>query len=396
MPWAASAAIDALPEVERGQITPAIDDVPELESRDLALRCEARPRYRALTPAEAQCLAADESPLGTLLSDERAALRDSPGLCHGNERAVAVMRRALTHAAAEARNASAGDALKAYYHLVEAEGLHDLALDSRQTLGTALAELDTLRQRGITIPPTAGEVERQQIELDQQTVAGELAILQLNNALRELTGLRSGDDTQRFWPVAELKVVAEPIDLDAAVTEGLQWRPELNLLRYVERQLDRETLPVARQVLSGVTGILGSQPPTKRCSLTPLAFILCGSQGDADELVARRRQLHQYRRDREQAVAAEIRQAVYTVEARLKQVAVAKRRLTAMRQQATDAAERQQAARGNFVEVAVAELTAIQAQADLLSAVVAWELARVELREAQGMLIFECRGAACP
>lgn len=397
VPFQQSGSIDMLPRVERGQVEPAVDDVPDLQALDRSHRRAVGEEYRALTPVEAQCLAAAESSLGNLLAGERSAVQPRGGLCHDNERAVAVMRRALSYAAAEARNRSAADALEAYYRLLETEGLRDLVGESAATLQEALNEVTRLRERGMTIPPEVAQLEGQQITLDERRVEAELAIVRLNSTLRDLTGLRAPDEQVLFWPTTELTVATRPIDIDLAVAEGLQMRPELNMLRYVERQLDTETLPVARQVLGGLSAIAGAQPAlAKCCSLLALASLLCGSEADEAEVAARRRQLREYRRDRERAVEAEIRQAVYTVDARVKQVALAKRRLVEATLTASDAVERQQAGRGNFVEVTSAELAAVQARADLVSAVVAWKLAEVDLREAQGVLIFECSASGNP
>lgn len=397
IPYEQSGQVEALPPAERAPIVPDVGRLPPLTEADLTLRGEVPRAYHALTPGQAQCLSAEESALGNLLSRERSAVQSSGGVCHNNERTAAVMRRALSYASAEARNESAGDGLEAYYRLVEAEGLRDVLRESGQSVDETLREVETLRQRGVTIPPEARSITSSRLTLSDQIIDDDLAVLQLNSRLRELTGLRAESDGALFWPVVKLTVDAAPVDIELAVAEGLQMRPELNLLRFVERNLDEETLPVARAVLGGISGALGTQPTSKTCcSLLALAKLMCAGSDEA-EAAARRRQLRQYRIDRERAVEAEIRRAVFEVEARLKQVAVAKERLGEAELNFSEATERQRAGRGSFVEATEAQTSALEARGGLVRAVVAWELARVSLREAQGLLIFECGGTrACP
>ncbi len=395
--------IDSLPAVDRGSLEPSVEQVPDVHTLELTLGQEVTREYRALTPAEAQCLAAQESSLGNLLAAERNAVQSSDKLCHRGDRSAAIMRRALSYAASEARNQSAGDSLEAYYRLVEAEGLRDVLSETTTSLQQAIDEVETLRRRGITIPPGANEIERRQSDLQNRIVEDQLAIVKLNNRLRQLTGLKAPDNQVHFWPVVQLNVTTTPIDVDSAVAEGLQMRPELNLLRFVERQLDEDMLPVARQVVSGVTGILGTQPSTPCCcSLLTMAKLFCSTCAEENELAARRRQLSQYRADREQAVEAEIRENAYSVDSRLRQIAIVKERVAATQQDHSDAQERQQAGRGSFVEIETAELAMLQARADLVSAVASWEVARAALRESQGLLACECgnvnmlAGGKCP
>lgn len=396
--WRASApTIDSLPPVGRVEIVPDTDAIGAFAVVDLTLRRGDGVEYRGLTPEETQCLAVDESPLGDAIDAERRAIQAPPGACGKGERGAAVMRRLLAYAAAEARNKSAGDALEAYYRLVQAEAQHDLLARTRNTLRATASDLEQARRRGLTLPPEANAIAARQLAVNQSVVEDDLAVLKLNTALAQLTGLSRPDERLRFWPVTRLAATAAPVDIDVAIAEGMALRPELNLLRYAEASLDEETLPAVRQMMGGISGILGMQPAAPSCStLAKLCVLLCGST-DAEEAAARRRQLRQYRIDREEAVADEIRQAAYTIEARARQIALAKEGVALAQQRLSDAVERQRIAQATLADVTAAQTAALEAHGDLVGRVVEWELARVELREAQGKLVSECRGnGACP
>ena len=83
--------------------------------------------YRALGPAECQCLAAQASQLGKLFDGERPALaanESAGGCCSRTDNTLSY--DVLCTAALEARNRSAGDALNAYYLLAQNEARLDL------------------------------------------------------------------------------------------------------------------------------------------------------------------------------------------------------------------------------------------------------------------------------
>ncbi len=108
------------------------------------------------------------------------------------------------------------------------------------------------------------------------------------------------------------------------------------------------------------------------------------------EAATRRGQIQGLLGRQEQAAAEEIRRAADTVEARLREIALAKRN----RDSCQNRLERVQARRGadgvTALDVTRAQLDLYQAESELVGKVVAWKIAEVKLLEAQGALPIEC------
>ena len=94
--------------------------------------------------------------------------------------------------------------------------------------------------------------------------------------------------------------------------------------------------------------------------------------------------------EREQAVSEEIRQAVILRDARLRQVALAQQRLEEAIELVAQTKSRHEHAEATYFDVLRANLAEQQAQADLITAVIGWEIAEYKVRQAQGLLVYEC------
>ncbi|HEY1598319.1 MAG TPA: hypothetical protein VGG64_01865 [Pirellulales bacterium] len=350
--------------------------------------------YRALGPAECQCLAARASKLGNLLDGERRALaanESAGGGCSRTDNSLTY--DVLRTAALEARNRSAGDALNAYYLLAQNEARIDLVTRALAETRQATANIERLRQQGLKMPAEDDRFLRREIELrDQQAQLGG-AISQLNAQLWQLIGLEPTPPQERIWPTERLEVVVERIDVDEAVQNGLAMRPELSMLRRLRRTLDEDSLPAARAALAQVSPLLGLAPQSSGCGgLLGLVGALRKLHTAERELPERRRQLNQYAHDRELEVAAEIRLAAETVELRLRQIAIAKESLDHLTARRGDAEARAKSSGATFADLTAAHLAVIQAEGDVIEKVAAWKIAQARLKQSQGLLVAEC----CP
>ncbi|MBX9791063.1 MAG: TolC family protein [Pirellulales bacterium] len=377
---------EMLPLVERGRLIPLVEDLPPLNP--MATGAEELPEYRGLTPLEAQCLAVMHSALGNLLSNERRAMREKPGLCHP-DRVAEIKRRVLAYASAEARNHSGGVGLELYFRLAEAEAKRDILAASLGEIMAGQERLAEAVEQGIEAAEARDRLFPQRTQSIDALVAVDLAIEQLNGQLRRQLGFRQDGYPFRFWPVVELQVTAEPLDTEALVANGLAMRPELNAIRVVGSNLDRSTLPAVRDFLKSISPLLGNDSPESACKLLSKLLALC-SGAVGEELAERRAQIMRHLAEREQAVAEEIRQGVILVEARLRLVALAKEKLEEASETLRQTRSQHENAEATYFDVLRATLAEQQARADLISAVVGWEIAMAKLRESQGLLVYEC------
>jgi hypothetical protein len=379
---------EMLPLVERGHLVPAVDELPPMNPLGLDLGIDQLPEYRGLTPLECQCLAVMHSALGNLLSGERRAMREKAEICHP-DRVAEIKRRVLAYASAEARNHSGGVGMEMYFHLAEAEAKRDILEVSLNEIMTGQEKLASAVAEGIDAAEARDRLFPQRTQSVDALVAVDLAIEQLNAQLRRQLGFRQDGYPFRFWPVVELRVTAEPLDTEALVANGLAMRPELNAIRVVGSNLDRSTLPAMRDFLKSISPLLGNDAPDGACKLLSKLHALC-SGAVGEELSERRAQIMRHLAEREQAVAEEIRQAVILVEARLRQVALAKEKLEEASETLRQTQSQHENAEATYFDVLRATLAEQQSRADLISAVVGWEIAMVKVREAQGLLVYEC------
>ena len=112
--------------------------------------------------------------------------------------------------------------------------------------------------------------------------------------------------------------------------------------------------------------------------------------GSGAELETRRRQLAEYLHDREQAVADEVRQAAANVRYHGRLAAIAWERERSWEEKLREVESRQRQGLAPFAEVASTTLDLLKARSDVLTEVMAWHIARVKLRQAQGLLAAEC------
>jgi len=368
--------------IERGKISPDVSelipsdsDVPPAGDSSL---------YRAVDEDECKCLAATNAPLANLV-DLEGELAICAASGHGRSKgyAACIQRELLAYRAAAQRNRAAADALELFFHLAEAEHNRDSLSRSLEEMERMRDNVARLKSLGMETGIDESELYRRQTALLDREATLLLSIEKINGQLKQCLGLDVEDATP-IWPSAELKVVAQKIDIDDAVAQAMVMRPDLGALQLITENLDGNTLPAARSTLRAMDTLLG----LSSSKLPAICMLLCGSHDT--EWATRQDQLNRLYIDQQRAVAAEVRRAVLTVKTRLRQVTLAKEQLDNQQKRLKD----RQALWGDEdvtpFEIAEARLSVIQAQSDLVHQVVAWKIACAKLKEAQGLLAFEC------
>jgi len=380
-----------LEQTQRGVITPDVTRVGAFAQVDKILGYP-RPggQYHALSPADCQCLAVNAAPRANLLDDERRALaaRESRGLCQGEDNSLTY--DVLRTAALEDRNRQAGEALNDYYSLAQREAQLDLAGRAIGDAHRGVEGFNKAAEQGLMTRADKTEFPRREIELRDQQAQLQNGVLQLNSRLWHSIGIRPNSPDDRIWPTTDMTVTVEPIDVDEAVQIGLASRPELGLLRRA-RCATTEQLNSARVALSQVSPLLGLAPQPAKCD-GPFGILeaLKVKARAERELAERQQQLNRLAWQREQEVAAEIRQNVATVELRLRQVALAKESLAQWRSRTEELQGRSQTGGATFAEVIGGRLATAQAESDLIEQIAAWKIAQARLKQSQGLLVMEC------
>lgn len=363
-----------------------VRDLATLDSRWPPLSA-ADIRYRAVTAEQCCVLAAQHSTVGNLLSAEAAAVRSAASTRQRRlSRSDSLHVQVLKQSALEARNRTAGTALELYYRLVEAEANARILDDALRLLDEAAAELARAREADLPTGPDPGQFARERLQLQGQRVELERSIGELNTRLKQLIGLSGTSHHLRLWPQYEYAVQVTVYDPEREVARGLASRPELAGLRTLQNDLDAETVDVAKRLLAGVNGLLGGSGGGA-AGILGIATALRRSRADAAEVAARRAQVEQYTRDREQEIATDIRQAVDNIAARLREVALAEETRQAWERRVEDLRQRREVGRATYADVVTAQLALLRAQSAEVSGIVAWQIAEVKLREAQGLLV---------
>ncbi|HVX62628.1 MAG TPA: hypothetical protein VHC19_18560 [Pirellulales bacterium] len=391
---APTAVEEALPAIAPQGFEFDISDVGAPHDVDQAL---GRPfprnvRYRGLSAETCQCMAVENSSQGNSLAAERRSVLARASKHHGLSEEDRVRVRALRASELEARNKSASAALETYYSLAEVEANMSIVEASLAEIDGTLADVKRLRNQGVKLPFDESELTRKRIDLVDKRTDLDLKAGQLNAQLTRLLGLQTTDPNVRIWPTTDWKVVVEPIDLDAAVQEGLSLRPELQFLNSLPNSLNTETIGVVSEIVAGAGGLIGAQ--SKVAGLVErlgLRDLFGGRQAKERELPVRRRQLAEFTQQRRLDITTEIQQGVHAVENSLRQIAVAKQRMQSWDRRLAELRSKQRIEEASFVDQSVAQLSAFQAQSDQTHQIIGWKIAQAKLKEAQGKLVLECQ-----
>jgi len=368
---------------ERGKIVADLSTLPSYEAVDHALSPPPKPlEYRVLTAGEVQCLAAANSPTAKLLvAESEAVLSGGGGILHqAAQRAAPMQSKLLCIHAIDERNKSAGMALELFYSLAEAEANRDLLEKSVAEVDRAVADLEQLKQSGLKIPTDRSALDRQKLDWLDRRIQLLSSIRQMQGQLQQLVGV-DVDETMPIWPEADLDVAVEPVDAAAAVTQGLANRADIAALRMLGGNLDADTLPAARIGMAAINPALGASAAGQ------------GPFGEANrsaEASTRQSQAQQALADLEKSAAREIADAAQKIDAALRQIAVAKERWESWKQRVAGLEEKRESDGVTASDLSTARLELLRAEGDAVHRIIAWKIAQVKLKQAQGLLAAEC------
>ena len=386
-----------MPPSERGRLEPALRGAAAIAAAGVPAgpADEPPPPYRVLPADQCLRLAAAASNLANLLDQERDALsRQSDAAClgPGPKRAelIALQQSILTQSALELRNESAGAALDLYVRLAEAEAKSEVVQASLTDIEGALARTRELRSKGLKSPVDYETLHRQQLDLLSDQGQLQLQIEQLNTELSRLLGVDLCSGAAHFWPAGPWDGPAGAIDCEAAVAEGLAFRPELVLLGVVSQELNAATLSAAGQLLRSINGLLGMAEHSPRCpALAKVAELVLHDSGGAEELETRRGQVEHYRAERARVVANEIRQDVRSSGRRARLVALARERARSWEERVQEVEDERARGIASFAEVTTAKLEWLRARGKVVEEWAGWQRALVKLKMDVGALVRE-------
>jgi hypothetical protein len=390
-----------LPATERGSVEPTTASIPDSPFTDLPPIYFPQPHYRKLREADAECLAVRCASSANLLDKERAqtAAAHPPAWCclapgARNDHAWQLRRTILYYAALDDRNRSAGQALQLYFKAAELETQIALLQTTRIELDGAVAKCDELCKKGFHLPTDPGALRRQELDTEADLTRAEAGLLDVNGRLKGLIGATDLAADEWLWPEIEVPVTFVGVDVEAAVRVAMEKRPELLLLRELNGNVDGQTLPVIREYLHGVSGLMAaSGGPTKHVVATIVAIKALLSGGDG-ERESRQAQIAQLLAERERAVAEEVRRGVADLHAKARLVALSRERLVSADGHRRDAEQMAKRGGGSFLDVLSADLDRYKARNQLTVDVMAWHMARAKVREAQGVFVWECCGSS--
>jgi hypothetical protein len=373
---------ELLPEekvTERKGISPKVPADPS-EQADEPLAPQSR--YWRLPPEECACRAAANAPIADLIEMEKelVASRESR---KGPDQAQILQQTLLSLRATDIRNQVAGQALELYYKLVEVEAGRDAIRKSIQLVEKAMKDLAELRDRGLSIEVDSFDLKQQRLELIERQHELVLKSKEINRQLKLLLNALGIDPP--IWPDLKVSVVFEHLDADSAVALGAETRADLTMLRLLSGAVDSSALSTARSALRQREGSLGNQSPTIRDMLQ----ILSSKRGQRESRI-RQRQLATLLSTQYKTVATEIRGGVAEVGARQGQIRVSKLKLDQRRQRLAELQQQQQAGGATAFDIFQERLEIVRVESELMKHVVAWKIAQVKLKKAQGILAEEC------
>lgn len=325
-------------------------------------------------------MAAANAPLANLYASESEAV-----LAKCNRRiqcSSSVTSKLMIYRAVDERNKAAGTALEVFYSLAEAEAQRDILARSLTGIDAAMADLDQLKQSGLKMPLDRTALQRQKLDWLDQHIQVNATVARLQGQLQQLCGLDVDGDSP-IWPEADLNVTVQPIDAQAAIADGLAHRADLGAVKMLNECLSADTLPAVQTGMQGLGPGLGTSMAARRL----LGNDAAGSQ---QELGTRQSQLTEAQSELERTIRREVSEAVQTVDARLRAVAVAKERCQLWQQRLANMKGRRETDGATSFDLKAVEYEILRAEGDQLHRVVAWKIAEAKLRQAQGLLAVDC------
>lgn len=366
--------------VQRSRIEP--------ETHLLGLSSNVNPldrTYWGMTPHETQCRAAEKSGTAEMMEKEYQAL-DDQGCLKRNSKSTEMKRTILRHSSVEARNIAAGTALELYYRLAEFEAKADLLRDSLAIAADALADLRKAKEQGINVSTELEKLSKQQWEVGADLTRAQLGIQQINGELGRLLNWHNLSLCGYLWPVCSFAMVESCDNPEEAVALGMAHRAQLTLIRAVRDDVDAKTLSAILLVLRSYNGFLGMSRSESFISFMG-ATLAPGKRMEAEK---RRQQMDEILHEQEYVVAQEIRLAIHTIRAKTQLVGLAREKINLAQTKLKDLQEKKERGLASNLDISAQKLALVQAQGELIQEVMAWHTARAKLKQAQGLLAFEC------
>lgn len=339
---------------------------------------------RFATAAEVQRRAVLDSGLANAL-ERQGESSSSCGcsLCRSKGASDDLSRTLRKHAADEVRNQEASRALQVYYHYAESRGQMVYLLEGRKVVEEVIRQGDELDKKGLETPAEMPAMRHQRSKLTADSLELALTGDQLQEQLRQVIDCCdcriTTQDTFQVDPTC--------VDEESAVAVGLANRPDLALLRTAYEKASPRTLPALQTMLSATNGLLQSSAHVCLPVLNCLC-LLCPKVADA-KVDDTKQQIQALLADRERKAVAEIRSAVKEVNARVKIAALAREREDMARKVVEEWEEKERKGLKVREELPRARRDLAKARSDTLHEVIAWEIARVKLRQSQGLLVRE-------
>lgn len=369
----------------------------EVEPPDLAAmtceNCELVPlpspaeTYLLLDAGTCQCTAATNAVMANMVELERFWARV---IIECDTQAVrenfCLDRDLLALHAVEIRNESAAAALNAFYQLAGLEAKkHFLQLAVDETSKT-LERINNLRDKGLPVPESLdySAVETRLHQLQDQQYQLEFSRIQLNGQLQKMLGCPI-NEYAFYWPQMEWRVDLTPVDIQAELAHGMASRTDLRGLQLLLCESNKTTLPVTRAVLAYADETVGSVEP--RSGLLHVARCFRCNQS---EVPIRCKQMAMFYTDTEHLATAELKGAAYKIVLQQQRAANAQQAVEHLRARVEELTKTRDVENVAIFEISKARGDLYEAEVDLIDQVVALELAKVDLRRAQGELAREC------
>jgi hypothetical protein len=380
----------------RGSLKLDIRQLPDIAYRDPSPAPDAA--FRALTEEQAQCLASANSSKANFLDQQARELEEKrPSLGEMLLHLLAdreLRAEVLRSLALEDRNQTAGTALQHYFRLIETEAKADLARRSIALMQPGLAELAKMRDGGLKVPAELDGLEAQEAQMRADLVRLEAGITSLNDSLAQLLGMPGCCRGWRFWPAVDLAIKPDVPDVRSALHVAHQHRPALLLNQKMQAEATSATSGAARMALQSAYGV--ASPDSSDRTSRPghlldvaIQFIHHESKSPGDSLAVLGRQT-------ERQVEDEVCQALNELQRQVQLIGIVRSRLMRQEQRLADLENKLAQGLISPMSLSAPRLEAIKLEADLIQEVAGWHIARVKLKQAQGLLVAECHDhAAC-
>jgi hypothetical protein len=342
-----------------------------------------------LTPGDVLRMSLSSNGLGDALESEARGQKNAGcATCRASQKQAKLSAELQGHASDELRNQTATLALTAYFRLAEARVQMSLLLQGVEPIEALVAQVEELRRQGLPVPDDSSKLPQERSKLEADRVRLDLLESRLGEQLHQVVGKAAGLPPCSCSTITTIEVfhVDElAIDEAAAIAVGLKYRPDLNLIRSALCNLDVGTLPVIRHVMLGLSSLLSG--PARRCIpiVECVPLLLPGLSAKEVEKVSK--QLQALLDERKRQAISDIRQAVRAIHAQQNLIRLARDREAMAQRKLDESEENFRQKRGKTTAVPLARQDLLRARGDVVHEVIEWEIARVNLRKAQGLLV---------